>query len=130
MEEQRIDNMALLKAMSNVIVALLFERQRYFEFDKKEFSKEIFFKRPSNKGFGIIDDFNRMGWHQVCNNPFSVIRCKAFTYLQNLTNHLTVIRGSLYTASSCPGFFLLNPGPLNYVPRVDSVFPIFSYTSR
>ncbi len=40
--------------------------------------------------------------------PFDQLsdKVKAFTYLQNLIDHLTVIRGSLYTASSCPGFFL------------------------
>jgi len=53
----------------------------------------------------MVDGFKWMAWHQVCINIFLVIRCKAFTYLQSLTNHLTIIRDSINTASCCPGFF-------------------------
>jgi len=46
MEEQQIDNIALLKVLGNVVVALLFEKKRYFKFDKKAFSKKYFFEKP------------------------------------------------------------------------------------
>ena len=58
MEEQRIDNMALLKVRGSVTVALLFERQRYFEFDKRDPYEKYFFKILAIRGLGIIDDFN------------------------------------------------------------------------
>jgi len=54
----------------------------------------------------MVDGFKWMAWHQVCNNMFLVIRCKAFTYLQSLTNHLVEIRDSLNTDSAVPDFFI------------------------
>ncbi len=51
MEEQRIANIALLKVIGNVIVALLSKKKLFF-------NSFIFFASPLNKGLGMIYNFN------------------------------------------------------------------------